>query len=167
MFMKYFKQSIILLSFLFISSCVTPRAHFQSKTYKPTKKAVIRYSLDANIFQSDAVQQRRMDARMKMRDFCGSQKPVILSERKEEKTSGYYTDTSYRDYSNQHSNQFGSAHSNRSSHYGGHRYEGYKTGQSNTYSSSHGNVSSAAHGGAYTVSKPIVDAYNIITFECK
>ena len=167
MFGKHFKQMIVLLSVLFISSCVTPRAHFQSKTYKPTKKAVIRYSLSANIFQPDAVQQRRMDARMKMQDFCGSQKPVIISEQKEEKTSGYYTDTSYHDYSNQHSNQYGSVHSNRSSRYGGHRYGGYQTGQSNTYGSSHGNVSSATSGGAHTVSRPIVNTYNIITFECE
>lgn len=130
-----------------IPSCITPRATFQSKIYKPQKKGVISYSLMPVLFQSDAVQTRRMDAKMKMEEFCAPKKPVIVSEKREEKTAGYYTSTSYQDYSNQYSGSYGTAGKNQ-------------------YSSTGGGTSSTS-GSASTMSQPIVNTYNIISFECK
>ena len=137
---KHLKYLISLFFILSTLSCVTPRANFQSKTYTPHKKAVISYSLESNLFQPDAVQQRRLDARMKMEDFCGSQDPEIISEQKKEKTSGYYTSTSYQDHSDRHS-------------------RGYSRINRDQFSS--------ASGSSSTVSKPIVRTYNIIEFECR
>ena len=134
------KYTISLFFLLSIFSCVTPRAVFQSKTYKPQKKGVISYSLDFNLFQPDAVQIRRIDAKMKMEEFCGPNEPVIVSERKSQKTSGYYTNTSYHDHSDRHS-------------------IGYNRVNRNQFSSTSGSAS--------TVSRPIVHSYSIIDFECR
>ena len=139
MITKQLKYAISLFFLLPLLSCVTPQAVFQSKTYKPHKKGLISYSLDFNLFQPDAVQKRKMDARMKMEEFCGSEDPVIVSERKAQKTSGYYTNTSYHDHSDRHS-------------------IGYNRFHRDSFSSSSGSAS--------TVSRPIVHTYNIINFEC-
>ena len=137
---KHLKHAISLFFLLSLLSCVTPQAVFQSKTYKPHKKGIISYSLDFNLFQPDAVQKRKIDARIKMEEFCGPEEPVIISERKSQKTSGYYTNTSYRDHSDHHSIGYNRAHRDH-------------------FSSSSGSAS--------TVSRPIVHTYNIISFECK
>ena len=145
--LKKYLNIVVLLFLFFLQSCVTPRAEFQSKVYKPEKKAVIRYNLSPTLFQSNAVQKRRMDAELKMEDFCGQQKPVIFSEKKEEIQTGYYTNTSYNDQSNQNSNQFGVAGRQQ-------------------FSSASSNVQSAS-GSASTVSQPIIKTYNVISFECR
>ena len=80
---------------------------------------------------------------MKMEEFCGSQKPEIISETRKKQTAGYYTSTSYQDHSNEYSRR----------HHIDHR--------------AHKNLFSSASGSASTVSKPIVNIYNIISFECK
>lgn len=145
MFVKHLNYTIAFLAFICTSSCVTPRATFQSKTYQPQKKGVITYSLTVSLFQPDAVYQRRMDAKMKMEDFCGSQEPTIISETKKEETTGYHTSTSYQDRSNEYSRK---QHSRR-------------------YHKAHKNLFSSASGSASTVSQPIIKTYNIINFECR
>ena len=176
---KYLKYFLIFCSIFFLFSCVTPRAEFQSKTYSPQKKAVIKYSLASNLFQPEAVRQRRMDAEMKMESFCGDQKPFILSEQKEERQSGYYTNTSYHDQSDQRTNKYG-AYGGQQSHftknvnrYGSYGRHGYQYGSKDKYGSykggysSVGNKSGRRSGRSRTVSQPIIRTYNIISFECK
>ena len=144
---KKIRYLIICSVFLLLSACVTPKAEFQSKTYQPKKEAVIRYSLSPNIFRPEAVQERRMDAEMKMKSFCGGQKPYITSEKKEEKQTGHYTSTSYSDQSNESSVQQGVV--------------------GRQYFDSVGNKSQSTYGSANTVSKPIIKTYNVIFFECR
>lgn len=172
---SYLKYFLLFFFMFFLCSCVTPRAEFQSKTYSPQKKAVLKYSLAPNLFQPDAVQQRRLDAEMKMKHFCGNQEPHILSEEKEEKQTGYYTDTSYHDRSDQRTSKHGSyggRHSSQSANryggYGGHGYSSKdKYGSYGGQHGSRGDRSDRRSGGSRTVSQPIIKTYNIISFECR
>ena len=149
---NFFQAAAILFLSAFILSCVTPRAHFQKRTYKPEKSGVIRYSLNPMLFQGDIVQQRRMDAQMKMSEFCSPKQPEILSEQKKEEVKGHQTSTSYRDYSDTHASAISSAA--RIPHYSRSR-------------TSSGARQSSRSGGSDTVSRPIIRTYNIISFACK
>ena len=136
-----------------LSACVTPRAEFQTKVYQPKKKGTIRYSLRPLLFQSDAVGQRRMDAQSKMENFCQPEKPVIVSERKQEKEVGYYSRSSHS----------GTGHSGTS-------YHNYSTGAPIVRPNvTTGAVNTHSHvgGSSSTYSAPDIIHYNIVNFECR
>ena len=94
---------IAFISLILISSCVTPQAVFQSKVYQPQKKGIIRYSLNPLLFQPDAIQQRRRSAKIKMKEFCETKEPKVISEERVEQTAGYHTHSSYQDHFNEYS----------------------------------------------------------------
>ena len=142
---------------MLLCSCVTPRAEFQSKDYSPVKKGVIKYSLSPVLFQSDAVSLRRLDAETKMEDFCGSQRPKILSENKEEKTVGHRTDTSYRQ------DTTGAAVPGAVT-VGGVRAGGMTIGGVRTGGVATGDYTT---GNRSQVSRAITKQYQVIHFECK
>ena len=82
--------------FFILQGCVSTSAFWQDKSYKPEKKGTIFYSPVPNLFDGEVVQKRRMDAKMKMADFCSPQKPVIVSEKNKEEVTGHRTDYSSR-----------------------------------------------------------------------
>ena len=145
------KAAALAPAFLLLS-CATPRAYFQKRIYKPDKSGVIRYRLDPVLFQPDIVQQRRMDAQMKMDDFCRPKQPEILSENKKVEIKGHRTSTSHRDYSDTHSSSVSSL-------------TGVPYYSSSRVSS--GGQNRSRFGGSETVSAPITDTYNVISFACK
>lgn len=145
------KAAALAPAFLFLS-CATPRAYFQKRIYKPDKSGLIRYRLDPVLFQPDIVQQRRMDATMKMADFCRPKQPAILSEQKKEEIKGHQTSVSHRDYSDTHSSSVSSLAG--TPYYGRSRI-------------SSGGQNRSRFGGSETVSRPITETYNVISFECK
>ena len=75
----------------FLQGCVSTSAVWKDKKYKPVKKGTIFYSAQPNLFDGEAVQKRRMDAKMKMADFCSPEKPTIVSEKNKEEVTGHYT----------------------------------------------------------------------------
>ena len=76
-----------------LQGCVST-AQWQDKTYKPTKKGTLFYDPTPDLFDSEIVQKRRADAKMKMTDFCSPQAPQIISEKSREEVTGYRTDYS-------------------------------------------------------------------------
>ena len=136
---------------LFLSGCVTPSAEFLNRDYKPKKKGVVRYSLRPMLFQSNAVQQRRMDAEVKMENFCHPEKPLIVSEKKQEKEVGFRTSSSYHS-----SGQTGANYHDQTY---GDRYRYGTAGAAAAHSQS--------GGGSSTYSEPVIKYYNVIEFECQ
>ena len=142
----FLKQFFISFGFIFLTACVTT-AHFESKTYKPQKKAVISYLSDMSLF--GALEKRERDARQKMRDFCFPEKPNLISEKIVKRLKGHYSQTSYD--SRQHSD----AIYREGVSYGGHALFG------------HQNQGSSSSGSSSTWSQPVLDSYTVIHFECK
>ena len=89
------KLILNLTGFLFLSvifsSCVSTQAYWQNKEYQPKKQGVVYYDPSPNLFDSTAVQQRKRDAKMKMRSFCAPNKAKIVSEKKAEEVIGRQT----------------------------------------------------------------------------
>ena len=92
MFSNLFIKLIGLLFFsLIFQSCVSTQAHWQKKLYQPQKQGVIYYNPQPNLFDKSAVQQRRQDAKIKMRSFCAPKTVKIISEQKSEEVIGRQT----------------------------------------------------------------------------
>ena len=87
-------SSLILFSLIFLQGCVSTSAQWKDKSYKPVKKGTLFYNPINNLFDLEAVQKRRTDAKMKMADFCSPQTPQIVSEKNKEEITGYRTDYS-------------------------------------------------------------------------
>ena len=85
--MKFFIPVFLFL----LQGCVSTSAIWKDKSYKPEKKGTIFYSSQPNLFDGEAVQKRRMDAKMKMADFCSPEKPTIVSEKNREEVTGHST----------------------------------------------------------------------------
>ncbi|MCY4512403.1 MAG: hypothetical protein OXB86_01795 [Bdellovibrionales bacterium] len=88
--------SLMFFSLTFLQGCVSTSAQWKDKSYKPVKKGTLFYNPINNLFDSEAVQKRRTDAKMKMADFCSPQTPQIISEKNKEEVTGYRTDYSAR-----------------------------------------------------------------------
>ena len=66
-------------------------AVWKDRTYKPKKGGVIFYNSKGSILDSEAVQKRRFDAKLKMKNFCQPKKAQIVSESQKEEVVGYQT----------------------------------------------------------------------------
>lgn len=87
---------LIFFSLILFQGCASTSAQWKDKTYKPVKKGTVFYNPINSLFDSEAVQKRRTDAKMKMADFCSPQAPQITSEKTREEVTGYRTDYSSR-----------------------------------------------------------------------
>ena len=87
----FVKLAGLLLFSAIFSSCISTQAHWQKKIYQPEKQGVVYYDPRPNFFDKSAVQQRKQDAKMKMRSFCDPKREKIISEKKAEEVIGRHT----------------------------------------------------------------------------
>ena len=139
---------------LILQGCASTSAQWKDKSYKPVKKGTLFYNPINNLFDSEAVQKRRADAKMKMADFCNPQVPQIISEKSREEVTGYRTD-----YSAVKDNP-------RSSHYS-QSVTRARGGNLYSHSSSASTANPLLHSRGSEVSAPITRKRIYIDFICK
>ena len=141
--------------FLILSGCVSTSSYWKDKIHTPVKKGTLYYSPAPDLFDRTVVEKRRMDAEMKMNNFCHPQNPQIVSEKNTEEVTGYRT---------QHS----SKRDNPLPYYQSERAESRSSGWSHhSKRSSQVLANPSLYARETTTSKPITRKRVYIEFICK